>query len=307
MPLMGDKFNPGDVYLLGSLDNSVPKPNDYYAIAHWSDPNTACVGFDPQLNGGEVAIGPTDGRLYYLNNGDATLRQFKMESCGAPTEAAYPAYPVNNDKVIPTTQCGTFGIKDFRLSLDGDLYYVCNNGDASWVWDQTGAKVFDGSGHLRQVGLSRIALLEFGVDLQGRFIGGTFKIANFATGTQTEVAWAGGKPMNLSGEAVRALDNGGFWVGWKNGGDAQLWEVTPDANGKLLGVYPAPPQVNDLFGAGALLDGCQGLIQWGHNIQDQNILIRRDLMGHSVIGYNMSDGPLLQVGPTVPVGMVTAP
>ncbi len=65
--------------------------------------------------------------------------------------------------------------------------------------------------------------------------------------------------------------------------------------------------MNDLFGANSQLDGCQGLIQWGHNVQAQSIIIRRDLMGNSAIGYNMSTGALVQAGNGSPAEMITAP
>jgi hypothetical protein len=307
-PLTGDLFNPGDVYFFGSLNRDAMLPNDYFAIAHWSNPNQACVGFDPHFNGASVSIGPTDGRFYYLDTNDTVLRQFREESCGSPTAASYPAYPLDNDVVVPTMQCGNSGIADFRFSPEGDLYYICSGGDGSWVSDKTGAKVFDGSGHMRRVGRNQIALVEYGT-YGGLFYGGDFRIQNFATGTQTEVVWAGGKPMNLNPDATRASDNGGFWVGFKDdgGGAAELWEVGPDANGNKIGVYPPPPHIDDLFGANSQLDGCLGLVQWGHNVQAQSIVVRRDLKGDSEIGYNSSDGPLVQVGPSSPAMMITAP
>jgi hypothetical protein len=309
MPLTDDVFNPGDVYFFGSLNAAATQPTDYFAIAHWTDPNRACVGFDPHFNGASVSIGPTDGRFYYLDTNDTVLRQFRKESCGMPSAASYPANPLNNDVVVPTMQCGSSGVSDFRLSPEGDLYYVCSGGNGSWVSDKTGAKVFaDASGRMRRVGRNQIALVEYGT-YQGVFYGGDFRIQNFATGAQTEVVWAGGKPMGLNPDATRATDSGGFWVGWKldGGGTAELWEVGPDANGKKIGAYPAPPPVGDLLGANTQLDGCQGLVQWGHDLQGQSIVIRRDLMGSSVIGYKATSGPLVQVGASSPAELITGP
>jgi hypothetical protein len=298
MPLTGDRFNPGDVYLYGTLMKG--QTNPYGAIAHWSDPNQACVGFDSHFNEGNAAIRPTDGRLYYLNTNESTLRQFRMDLCGSPSVATYPVDPLANDSVVPTPKCGSVGISDFRFSPEGDLYYQCNNSaDHSWLSDKTGAKVFDGSGRVRRIGLSQVALLEYGI------YGGTFKIGNLATGTITDVAWSPAQPT-INPDATRARDAGGFWIGFKNdaGSDAQLWQVTPDANATLVSSYPPPPPVNDLLGAGSALDGCLGLLQYGHNLQGQNIIIRRDTMGGSAIGFNASDGPLVQLGPA---SMLTAP
>jgi hypothetical protein len=309
MPLADDVFNPGDVYFFGSLNRDAMMPSDYFAIAHWTEVNHACVGFDPHFNGASVSIGPTDGRFYYLDTNDTVLRQFRKESCGSPSAASYPPYPLDNDVVVPTTQCHSSGIADFRLSPEGDLYYICSGGDGSWVSDKTGAKVFDGSGHIRRVGLNQIALLEFGVDQFGRFIGGTFKVGSFATGMQTDVVWTGGKPMGLNPDATRASDTGGFWVAFKQdaGGGAELWKVAPDASAKKIGAYPPPPRIGDLLGSNSTIDGCQGLLQWGHDIQDQSLIIRRDLSGASVIGYTSQHGPLIGVSTSSPAMMITAP
>ena len=73
-----DKFDPGDVYIFGTLASG---RCEFGAVAHWGDPSTPLVGFDCYANDDSAIVRPTDGRLLYMNHFENLIREFHCDGC----------------------------------------------------------------------------------------------------------------------------------------------------------------------------------------------------------------------------------
>lgn len=290
--IASDVLNPGDVYLDGTLQEGVCGAD---ALTHWSDPNSACTGFDCYFEGGNAVIRPTDGRMiYYTFTSEYALREFHADSCPMPAMSAYPSNPLANDTIIPTPMCPTrdgaanVDVAGFVVSPDGDVYYHCF-GSGGGVWyDLAGNAVYNESngyglikvahGHTALVGLSAI-----------------YKLANLTTGALTDVA---APPWNLGSIlAIRAMDTAGFWVAVlpMTSGDPELWELHPDGTSTKVGSYPPAP-VGQTISSPAALDGCGALLQISSGPGAlEDTIVRRRVQGSSQVVYDEATNPLVKI------------
>ncbi len=278
-------LNPGDVYLDGTLSEGACYLD---ALTHWSYPYRACTGFDCSFDGSSAVIRPTDGRLLYINTFENKLREFHEDVCVGAMINNYPTMPLANDKVIPTPMCdpdSTFLSLSFRVSPEGDIYYSCSQ---TW-YDLTGATVFhDGVDRLQNVGRNRVALV-------GQ---STFRLVDLGTGALTELVPQ--LPVSSSLLAVRARDEGGFWIAVRlssGPSDVDLWQVNPDGTAARFGSFPPIPATVTSAGAAAI-DGCGALIQMGEGrMVFEDLIMRREMGGASAVVYDeaMMPAPLVKI------------
>jgi hypothetical protein len=92
----GDIFDPSEVYLSGTLAEGTCELD---AVAHWSCPNVAAVGFDCNFDGNAVTMSayvrPTDGRIVYANMFEDVIREFHCDGCPHHNGLRpYPARPL---------------------------------------------------------------------------------------------------------------------------------------------------------------------------------------------------------------------
>jgi hypothetical protein len=291
--IASDVLNPGDVYLDGTLEKGACYED---ALTHWSDPNSACTGFDCNFLGGSAVIRPTDGRMLYMNSSELVLREFHADACPMPAMSAYPSNPLANDTIIPTPMCPvaagvpTTGVTRFVVSPEGNIYYHCVGVEAIMAlwYDLAGNLVYDESNGyaLQKVARGRTALVGSGSN---------YKLANLTTGVLTDVAappWTAGYIV-----AVRALDPAGFWVAAASGSsDPELWEIHPDGTSTKIGSYPPLPAGQSLAVA-ATLDGCGALLQiCSGPMVSEGTIVRRQVQGSSQVIYDDATMPLVKIG-----------
>jgi hypothetical protein len=285
--VVSDIVNPGDVYLDGTLEEGACGRD---ALTHFSDPNTACLGFDCALIGMGAMIRPTDGRLLYTENG--LLREFHEEICLHPSpQLGYPTNPIANDTLIPTPMCDpvvTHGVLEFQVSPEGDVYYSCNNGGSLPAWyTLSGTKVYDptDSSTLRHVGRNKLALVS-----DASF---NLKLVDLSTGAGTSVV-----PTIVTSTviAIRARDAGGFWaaVGGTND-SADLWQIDPSGQATKTGSYPAVPA--GVTAGDGKLDGCGALLQMGSDGGPafHDVIVRRELPATSAVVYTEANNPAVKI------------
>jgi hypothetical protein len=315
--IASDVLNPGDVYLNGTLKDGACYVD---ALTHWSDPNSACTGFDCYFDPLTAVIRPTDGRMLYMNTFEYLIREFHAESCPMARGGAYPSAPLANDTIIPTPMCpdatggalagvampdaGITGVAGFVVSPEGDVYYHCFKvGGEGAVWyDLAGNAVYDESNGypLYKIARGRMALVRSQA-LQN------FKLANLTTGVLTDIgapppwthdAGAFSPPTGFI-MAIRALDPAGFWVavGFTSS-DPELWEIHPDGTSTKIGSYPPVPTGQGVYSSTgqAALDGCGALLQVSIDLRaSQNTIVRRQVQGSSLVVYDEATMPLVRI------------
>jgi hypothetical protein len=92
-------LNPNDVYILGTL---IEGQAQFDALAHWSDPNRALVGFPGGLEEESVVIHPIDGTLFYMESFGDNYR-FQSGRCLLRGDSlpGYPEPGANADPIVP--------------------------------------------------------------------------------------------------------------------------------------------------------------------------------------------------------------
>jgi hypothetical protein len=276
-----DVLDPTIVYFDGTL---TPGDCGSDALSHFSDPNSACLGFDCAYTAEYTQIRPTDGHLLYIQEG--LLREFKADACVHAPGGMYPKYPSANDPIVPTPMCpvsGTNYLWHFQVSLDGDVYYGCG---MSWYMSN-GSITYteDGVFHLQRVGKNKLALLSDGHSI---------KLLALDTGAVTVVNPPEFAQLSFVG-TYRARDDGSFWAvahpttGPDDG--AELWQIDPTGTATKTGSYPArPPSTYVAVQGTPALDGCGGLVELG-----DSEIARRDLQGRSQVVYTEASMPWVQL------------
>ena len=116
-------LNPNDVYMLGTL---IEGQASFDALAHWSDPNRALVGFPGALEEGSAVIHPLDGTLFYMESFGQNYR-FQNGRCllrGDPLPG-YPEPGSNLDPVVPfPCQQRTWG-RTLLINPEGEIAVDC--------------------------------------------------------------------------------------------------------------------------------------------------------------------------------------
>jgi hypothetical protein len=286
-----DVFNPGDVYLDGTLTKAECGRD---ALTHWSDPNSACTGFDCNFDGASAVIRPTDGRIIYVNTFENALREFHADSCPMPPMSAYPSTPLANDTIIRTPKCPTdagsnSGVAGYVMSPEGDIYYHCYT-DTVW-YDLAGNAVYDESNgyDLLKVARGGAALVAYGGNT-------TYKWVNLATGVFTDVGVQA--LLSFSIFASRALDTTGLWIaiGSPASDDVELWEIHPDGTSIMTGSYSPSPTGSSAGRGACALDGCGALLQFGRDPTSGNdTIVRRQVHGTTQVVYDDGTMPLVTI------------
>jgi hypothetical protein len=296
----GDIFNPNDVYFFAQIPiAATAAPVAPLAITHWSDFDAGCVGFPSGFAGGPSLIRTTDGRMLYLDD-ERVLREFHSDSCVTFSSATViPRNVLDNDTIIPTPGCvsedgGPNPVVNFEISPEGDLYFACFDSRGLWWYDANGAQVYkDTDFTLKRVGHGKLAYTNGVVTPTGY---ATPTLVNLATGNVTDVRIPAYIAASLL--AVRAADNGGFWLAIEpplSSHAAELWQITADGGATNFGRYPAKPMGPTSFiDNHGYLDGCNRLVQAGTSIQpDVGYYVRRTMGGTSDILLNDSQEQVL--------------
>lgn len=281
--LVGDTLDPDHVYLAGWISQS---SCDQGAIAHWSTPNSAVVGFPCTPDNFQHAwVRPTDGRFLYLEV-FGTLREFHCDECPY-AGGTYPPNPNGNAPVIPTPGCGSSDPDDFLVSPTGLLLHRCQ---ATGAWhDATGELVYDGPDQLLHLGYGDVGLTEA-------------RLIDFANQTTLLIVGLPAKEI----VTIRAKYPDKFLLVMRlpgsapNGGGEELWQVDAAGNAELLGSFAAIPEgeyeLGGWYSVSSKLDACGRLLQRGDGVESlKQVIFRREVGGVAEIVY-MTDGyePLVQ-------------
>lgn len=279
--LTGDVFNPAEVYLAGTLSEGACGLD---AMAHWSSPDSASVGFDCYFDESTAQIRPTDGRLLYTNTFEDVLREFHCDGC--PYSGQYPDNPLDDDPVLPTAPCsGQSQVWAFLLSPEGGRLHRCYQ-SLDW-YDESGQLAYsDPDDDLVHLGYGDLALT-------------TARVVHLAAGDWSPITGLPDRPvLTVRAEApdrfllaLVAEDPGPDQSG------AELWSVDGTGAATLEGVYPPLP-------AGAKwpklysskLDGCRTLLHFASGPEVfQDIIVRRELSGASETVYDEAADPLVKI------------
>lgn len=276
-----DVFDPGEVYLLGTLSEGSCGAD---AIAHWATPNNAATGFDCYLDEDRAQVRPTDGRLVYTNTFEDLVREFHCDANGCPVGSGYVTNAQANDTII-ATPCGssaTQEVSQFRLSAQGLLFHTCQSSGGKWR-DLTGTVIHDEMND---------AVVSFGFN--GWVLTQT-KVLN--TGTHASLPITG--LPSRSWVTSRAKDNGTFWVvvaAASMSTQPELWEIGTDGSAKKVGEYPAAPP-DTRAGYNNRLDATGALFSMGDDttVTFQDIILRFQVGGSADVVYSEGDHPLVKI------------
>lgn len=274
-------MDPGEVYLAGTLS---PGACARDALAHWSTPNVASVGFDCYFNSDGAWIRPTDGRLLYTNTFEDKVREYHCDAC--TYGSSYPAGVLANDTIVPTNCPGTQGVARLRVSPEGQLLYTCSLGQSVWR-NQAGAVLYDGSTD---------ALIGVGA---GGWILAFKQLVNTQTGAIVPIT---GLPTFASGIlAARWVNPDHFLLALDESSVQRLYRVSINGTAQVVGNYPAlpagysGPRSLRLDRAGTLFG-----MYWG----TWDVIIRRAPGGTADIVYTEATNPLVKIHIS---GLVTGP
>lgn len=291
-----DTFDPGAVYLLGSVPGAGCSPN---AVAALTSPDVESVGFGCGVDARSASIRPSDGRLVYVDGANGRLLTFRKDAYAYDANTAvctYPVDPASNDQVIATTACsGSIGAPSqflFAPDLEG-VWYTCTNASGLW-FDQNHDRV-DAVGTrpplLRGVAGSMLLGPSSGELGSPREL-----VLSVGNGT-SEIAIGSGLSEEGDVLAMRALDDG-FWIALQSDGEGAVERVLVGLDGSVVveGAYPAlPANVSfDAAGAGHALDASGALYA---AVVDQRSgsthagVARLALDGVATVVYTESDGP----------------
>lgn len=253
-----DTFDPGAVYLLGSVPGAGCSPN---AVAALASPDVESVGFGCGVDARSAAIRPSDGRLVYVDGESGRMLVFRKDAYAYDESAAactYPADPGANDQVIATTACDSLGAPSeflFAPDLEG-VWYTCTNASGLW-FDESHQRV-DAVGTraplLRGYGGSMLVGPSTGELSSPR------ELVLSVNGEETAI----GSGLSEEGSvlAMRALDDG-FWIALRSDGEGAVERVLVGLDGSVAteGAYPALPAnvTFDTAGPGDALDASGAL------------------------------------------------
>lgn len=277
---ISDVFDPAEVYLLGTVQ---PGSSGRDAMAHWSDPNTAAVGFIGAYDRFSARL-QDGGKLLYVLTG--SVREFVCDAC--PYVGTYLNGSDGNDLVLPTAPCvPNDWIEDIKVGPGGSWVHSCS-GDWNKHWyDANGVMVYgDEQDMLVHLGYSNLALTQT-------------RVVNLVNASSVPIV---GLP-NAVVLAVRALAPDSFRVALAAGqgdGAAELWQIDATGTATLIGSYPPVPagytvqpffphQHHALEATGALLQFGEGPMVF------QDVIVRREIGGSSVVVYDEANGPLVQI------------
>lgn len=289
--VVGDVFDPAQVYLVGTLAEEVRCGRD--AVAHWSSPDSAVVGFDCLFDERSARIRPTDGRLLYSNVFEDALREFHCDGC-LHTGGPYPLLPLANDPVLPTPPCvpaslGSLG--GFLVSPTGTVLHACRSGgvpDTTTWYDRSGAVVYtDADNPLRHLGYGDLALAERSV-------------VHLATSVSRPLV---GLPENRTIHTVRAKPPDRFLLVLEaehptdDGSSQELWEVDGGGKATRLGAFPPlPTEATQVSAHTSKLDGCGALFQFGGGVGGfEDVIVRREISGSSEVVYTEAADPTVKI------------
>ncbi|KYG05079.1 hypothetical protein BE21_42995 [Sorangium cellulosum] len=283
--LTGDVLDPGQVYLDGTLEEGACYMS---AVAHWSTPSSAVVGFPCHFDGRNAQIRPTDGRLIYLDSEDDVLLEFRCEGC--PYDGGeYPLGPRANDPVLPTPPCeeDILAYTHFLISPEGAVLHRCRVDAPTW-YDPSGNEVYaDPDSPLLHLGHGGLALTERSV-------------VDLATSASTPIVGLPERKVHT----VRAKAPDRFLVVIDEEADRppeesrqELWEVDGTGTATRLGAFPPlPAGVLSVYAIGAKLDACGGLLQIGEADDDSSdVIVRREIGGASEVVYTEATEPLVRM------------
>ncbi|WP_437957535.1 hypothetical protein WME76_40490 [Sorangium sp. So ce119] len=286
---ISDVFDPAEVYLRGTVQ---PGSSGRDAMAHWSDPNTAAVGFIGAYDDFSVRL-QDGGKLLYVLIG--SVREFVCDAC--PYVGTYLNGSDANDLVLPTAPCVPYDrIEDIKVGPGGSWIHSCA-GDWNKHWyDANGVMVYgDEHDMLVHLGYSNLALTQS-------------RVVDLANASSVPIVGLPNAPLL----AVRALAPDSFRVALatdQDSGAVELWQIDATGTATLIGPYPPVPagytvqpffphRHHALEATGALLQIGEGPMVF------QDVIVRREIGGSSAVVYDEAKGPLVQIHIS---GLVTGP
>ena len=296
--LSGNTFDPREVYLAGTLEEGACYED---ALAHWSCPNVAVVGFDCSFLSNSFAgalteqIRPTDGRLIYLNIADGLIHEFNCDGCPYRAGDPYPMVSFENDPIV-TAPCpvGPF-MTSFLIAPSGDILFHCFDTN---TWR-------NGAGAVLYADESNDPLLRLGYD--GKALTKT-RVIDLVSGQANTIV---GLPSQYV-YTIRAKEPNGFLLalrgpssGTNDGRNDELWLVGNDGAASRVGTYPPAPAGVSSIGSAVALEGTSALLQFGSGSTfTEDLIIRRDVGGSSAVVYSEASKPLVKIHIS---GLVTGP
>lgn len=267
------------VYLAGTLSEGACYRD---ALAHYSAPNDAVVGFDCYFDSRTAQLA-ADGRLVYVNTFEDVLREFHCDDC--PTWSAGDDYPrdfLDNDPILPTPPCDPSDIRNdlraFRLSPDGRRTHQC--GSSSTWYDPAGAVLFDaGTDAVMSYGWSGFVLAR---STRDGFVYDT------TGGTRTPVT---GLPA-CDWATARAGETSGFRVVLRCMAADELWRVTDAGVATLEGIYPPRPMGYERYRTSVELADDNTLVEFVSGpMTFEDAIVERTLAGRSDVVYTEETSP----------------
>jgi hypothetical protein len=264
----------------------------YDAIAHWSTPNSAAVGFDCWSHVDDSVIRPTDGKLLFLQSDPDRILEFACDICPYTNAMMnYPPDPVANDVFVQSCSDGAY-IQALLASPDGTVLHRCSSSYTVWR-DNNDVPVYSLNEELLHLGYASSALTK----------GHVVDLSTAASVPLTNI------PIHQALTA-RALPGGGFVVVIHeviqpdDYGAQQLWHVAADGAGTLLGSYPTlPSTISHVIPSTSRLEACGALVQIGTVAPLHDVIVRRELNGASAVVYDEATQPLVQLhGSTLVTG-----
>lgn len=275
-----DILDPNEVYLSGTMQEGACDKN---ALAHWSTPDQAIVGFDCYFEGGTIR--PTDGRLIYKNTFENDVREFHCDGA-CLFNGTYPATPLANDPELALLPACGNTLTVYLVAPDGTVLHRCPSAQGEW-YDEAGNVVWADPYHfLQHLGYDGLAMTD------------DDKIVDLATSSSTPLT---GLPRMATIHGMRALPTGGFWLlvqaNEELGGYA-LWQAGADGVATVVGTFPSVPTGITVFTAGAppQLDASGAVFDIGtRTATGEDVIVRRDLSGTSALVYDEATDPLVKV------------
>ncbi len=277
-------LNPNDVYVLGTL---IEGQAQFDALAHWSDPNRALVGFPGGLDEESAVIHPLDGTLFYMESYGGNYR-FQTGRClrrGDPLPG-YPEPGDNHDPIVPfPCEERPYG-RTLLINPQGAIAVDCVG---SWR-DLEGGILYEGQLQVLSYGslgrlLTRQGLFSIEEGVLHPFVG----LPDLAE--HYPLAW-------------RAVEDG-FWVvlaGADATFDRQLWFVDVSGAAEIVGDY-APSGMVPGFG-GIAIAGDGTLFETAHAAGVINDYIQRRTFTSAELVYDEAGDPLVKLHAS---RLVTAP